>query len=370
MRLILLTTVLALLIALPALAAEKIAPLEIGAAAPPFSLPGVDGKTYTLDDFAESAVLAIVFTCNHCPTAQAYEDDFKQMAADYADQSVALVAISPNDPRAVRLDELGYTDLNDGFEDMKIRAADHEFNFPYLYDGETQEASRAYGPASTPHCFVFDQSRTLRYVGRVDNNEREGKATQFDLRNAIDALLAGEAVPVEKTPSMGCSTKWSDKRPTVTASLEKWAKEDVTVDVVDLEAVTKIVKNDTDNYRLINMWATWCGPCRVEFPDLIEIKRMYQTRNFELVTISVDVPEERATVLQFLKDHQASNRNLIAKSEDPYDLIEAVGLGWEGPLPYTALVAPGGEVVYTHTGLVDSLELKRAIVEQLGRTYK
>ena len=105
-------------------------PLELGAAAPDFALPGVDGKTYRLADFAAAKVLVCVFTCNHCPTAQAYEERLVQMHADFKDRGVAMVAISPNDPLAVRLDELGYTDVNDSLEDMKIRARDRGFAFP------------------------------------------------------------------------------------------------------------------------------------------------------------------------------------------------------------------------------------------------
>src|SRR5262249_49382189 len=107
--------------------------LEIGAPAPDFALPGVDDRTYRLSDFASARVLVVIFTCNHCPTAQAYEDRILKLHADYQDRGVALVAISPNDPRAVRLDELGYTDLGDSLDDMKLRARHRGFKFPYLY---------------------------------------------------------------------------------------------------------------------------------------------------------------------------------------------------------------------------------------------
>src|SRR5439155_10116491 len=138
----------------------------IGSAAPDFDLPGVDGKNHALKDFADAKVLVVVFTCNHCPTAQAYEARIKQLWADYHDKGVALVAINPNDPQAVRLDELGYSDLGDSFEDMKIRAKVKKFTFPYLNDGDTQQTARAYGVLATPHVFMFDPERKLRYVGR------------------------------------------------------------------------------------------------------------------------------------------------------------------------------------------------------------
>src|SRR5262249_22936609 len=145
--------------------------LPIGATAPDFRLPGVDGREYSLKDFADARVLVVVFTCNHCPTAQAYEDRIIRLHADYKDKGVALAAISPNDPKAVRLDELGYTDLSDSFEEMKLRAKDRKFAFPYLYDGETQKTSIAYGVLATPQVYIFDGERKLRYVGPIDNSD-------------------------------------------------------------------------------------------------------------------------------------------------------------------------------------------------------
>src|SRR5689334_23260625 len=179
---------------IPAVAADQPKTLDIGATAPDFKLPGVDGKTYTLADFADAKLLVIVFTCNHCPTAQAYEKRIKAIDADYKDKGVRLLAISPNDPKAIRLDELGYTDLSDSFDEMKIRAKEHDFKFPYLYDGETQATARAYGVVATPHVFIFDQQRMLRYVGRIDDSDVK-QVKSRDACNAIDALLAGKPVP-------------------------------------------------------------------------------------------------------------------------------------------------------------------------------
>ena len=128
--------------------------LPIGAEAPDFQLPGVDGKTYTLHDFDQAKVLVVIFTCNHCPTAQAYEKRIADLHADFKDKGVAVVAISPNNPAAVRLDELGYTDLGDSFEEMKIRAKDHKYTYPYLYDGEHAihgESLRRSGHAARLH---------------------------------------------------------------------------------------------------------------------------------------------------------------------------------------------------------------------------
>jgi len=352
-------------------APPKIKTLEIGATAPDFALPGVDGKVHRLADYDKAKVLVIVFTCNHCPTAQAYEKRIKKLVTDFKDKGVALVAISPNDAKAVRLDELGYTDLGDSLEDMKLRARDKQFNFPYLYDGDRQEVSKAYGPVTTPHVFVFDSRRKLRFVGRVDNNERQpDKVTSRDTRNAIEALLAGNPVPIEKTKTMGCSIKWSSKRDSVRQAFEKWAKEPVSLQQMDLAGVKKLIANDSDKLRLINVWSTRCGPCVIEFPQLVEINRMYRRRAFEMVSVNLDGPYARSAVQTFLRSKQASFTNMLYTGSDLYALIEAVDPDWPGAIPYTLLIKPGGEVLYRHLGMVDALELKRTIVEFLGRTYK
>lgn len=370
-RNILLAIVLVLTIAGLASGASKMPKtLELGHSAPDFNLPGVDGKNHKLADFAKAEVLVIVFTCNHCPTAQAYEQRIKKLAADYKTKGVAVVAISSNDPKAVRLDELGYSDMNDSLEDMKIRARRMKFNFPYLYDGENQKVSRAYGPVSTPHVFVFDKARKLRFVGRIDDSEKPQKVKVRDTRNAIDALLAGKEVPVKKTRTIGCSIKWSDKRQYVKKAFEKWAAEEVALKTIDAKGIKQIVKNDSGKLRLVNVWATWCGACVIEFDELVEINRMYRRRDFEMITISGDSPDKKAKALEFLKEKQASCVNYIFDSDDKYLLMESVDTESLGGMPYTLLIKPGGKIIYRHLGMIDPLELKTAIVEQLGRVYK
>jgi peroxiredoxin len=354
-------------LAVAAVAAEQapIQTLALGSKAPDFKLPGVDGRTYTLKDFARAKILVIVFTCNHCPTAQAYEERLKRLVREYKDKGVALVGISPNDPAGLRLDELGYTDLSDSFEEMKLRAKDRQFNFPYLFEGDRTGVSRAYGATATPHAFVFDAERKLRYVGRIDDSEREPLAKTYDLRNALDALLAGREAPVAQTRAFGCSIKWADKADSVKKFMDKLAAEPVGVEMADAEALRALRKNDSGKVRLVNFWATWCGPCITEFPELVTINRMYRRRAFELVTVSANFPDEKKEVLDFLQKNQASNRNLLFADTDKYKLMAAFDPQWNAALPYTMLIGPGGEVLYKVQGEMDPLAVKRAIVRTL-----
>jgi len=338
------------------------APLAIGSPAPDFRLPGVDGKTYSLDSFQNAKALAVIFTAVHCPTAEIYENRIKRLVADYAAKGVAFAVIQPNSPKGLRLDEMGYTDLGDSLEDMKVRANHRQFNFPFLYDGETQEVSRQYGPVATPHVFLFDADRKLRYQGRVDSNPREAYAKVPDARDALDAVLAGTPVPLEKTPTVGCSVKWLDKEAGHDAELQAIEREPVPLEKVDGKQIKALKRNATGKTLLVNFWATWCGPCVAEFPELQKTWRMYRKRPFELVTVSLNYPDEQKGVRGFLEKQHASTRNLLNALMDPYELMKAFDSEWDGAVPYSAVIGPDGKVLYTVKGPLDILKTRRIIL--------
>ena len=351
--------------------AQEVEPLAIGSKAPDFRLPGVDGAFHSLADYEEAKVLAIIFTCNHCPTAQAYEDRMIQLSEEYGPKGVQVIAISPNSPLGLLYEELGYSDLDDDFDDMVTRASYKGYNFPYLYDGDDHAASLQYGPAATPHAFVFDEERILRYVGRLDDSEKPGTANAEDIRGALDALLAGEEVPNAETKTFGCSTKWAWKTEYKVKVEKEWAEKEVGLEDVDEAGIGELMANNSDKMRLINIWATWCGPCVMEYPSFIEIHRMYQGRDFEFISLSADSPDQKEAALKFLKKSNSAVQNYIFEKDDKYALIEAVDPEWQGALPYTVLVAPGGEKLYAKQGIIDPLEIKRLIVEHpmIGRYY-
>ena len=364
----LLTLVLLSMMAAP-LCAESHPILALGSAAPPFSLPGVDGKIHKLSDYAASPVLVVVFTCDHCPVAQVYEQRIEKLYKEYGPRGVAVVAIQGNDPKALTIDELDSSDTSDTLAEMKIRVAWKHLHYPYLYDGATQSVARAYGPQATPHVFIFDRSRRLRYEGRFDDNFRIEKVTVQDARNAVDALLADKPVPVDHTAAFGCSTKWQEKEALREEAERKLNARPVTLDMVDAEGLKKLRANAGDTYTLVSFWATWCGSCVAEFADMQDTLRMYSDRGFNLVTVAANAPDEKGGVQKFLDRKHATSRNLLFASDDTATLQKAFDPHWESAVPYTVLLAPGGQVLFSTTGSVDMLELRRKILASVPAAY-
>jgi peroxiredoxin len=172
--------------------------LKIGSLAPEFNLPATDGKNYSLDAYKDKEAVIVVFSCNHCPYVQAYEDRMIAFQKDYA-MNLQIIAISSNE-------DVNYPE--DSFENMKARAELKKFNFPYLHD-ETQNIAKAYGATHTPEIFLFDKERKLVFHGKIDDNWKEPDSVQSHyLRNALDELLKGKQISVPETFTIGCTIKW------------------------------------------------------------------------------------------------------------------------------------------------------------------
>jgi len=366
--------------------AENVTPLAIGSPAPDFNLPGIDDKPHTLADYKKAEVLMVVFLSNHCPASHGCEPRLLKLLADHKGKGFDVVAINPNNPIGVRPDELGYSKYNDSFDEMKLYAKDAGFTFDYLYDGETQATAKAYGCLATPHIFIFDKERKLRYQGRFDDSryKDESTVTSHDARNAAEALLAGKPVPVAETKPYGCSTKWLTKKDLVKADDEKWAKADVMVETIDTAGVAALRKNDTKKVRMFNVWATWCGPCVEEFPELVKTSRKFGLRDFEFISISLDDPSNLKPVKAFLdkkgnalpgklkaslKEEGCTTNNYVFKGANNDELIQALDPEWKGPIPFTLLVAPGGKVIYRINDSVDGEKLRQTILDYMGDSY-
>jgi peroxiredoxin len=180
-------------IASGALAADK---LKIGDAGPTWTaLNGTDDKPHNLADYQDAKVVVVVFTCNHCPVAQAYQDRLVALQKDYQDKGVQVVAICVNKGAA------------DDLEHMKKRAEKAGFNFPYLYDS-SQKAGIDYGATCTPHAFVLDKDRKLAYMGAIDDNMNADKVEKKHLRAALDAILDGKQPETPTTRQFGCAIRY------------------------------------------------------------------------------------------------------------------------------------------------------------------
>ncbi|MCB1124537.1 MAG: redoxin domain-containing protein, partial [Verrucomicrobiae bacterium] len=366
---------------------EGFTTLEIGDSAPWFSLPGVDGKTYTLDDFKKPSVLMVLFTGTHCPTSHGIEERLQTLLDDLKNEDFGIVAINPNHSDGLRADEFGYTDYDETFEDSRRYAKDLGWKFPFLYDGYEQVAARAYGCLATPHVFIFDKDRKLRYNGRFDDSRYKDPATvqHPDARNAIEAMLAGKPVPVEVTRPHGCSTKWRERKEHVKEVDAKMAGVEARIEDIDAKGVAALVKNTEGKMRLINVWATWCAPCVEEFPDLVDIGVKFSMRDFELVTISLDSLSMKERARQFLNKQRAVPSNRIQKTLEEAgratnnyiytgasidDLAEALDPDWPGPIPFSILVDKDGKVVYRKLGKVDAEEVRLKVLESMGNYWE
>ena len=338
--------------------------LAIGSQAPAFDLLGIDGRRHTLDEY-HSPILAVVFISNHCPASQLYEGRIKAIARDYQDQGVQVVAIAPNGPDVIGPAALNYTDVDDSFESMKVRAEFREFNFPYLYDGETQAVAHQYGPKVTPHIFIFDAERKLRYEGRIDDRMQEAKSKVSDARNALDAMLAQKPVAVAHTAVFGCSTKWNEHLESAQAEMKEWNARPVSVETISLDGLRQLRASAPGKTLMINFWATWCAPCQTEYPALLETYLWYRSRDFEFVSVAMQEPAEQPAVLKFLQKQHSAVRNLMLDSDDVYAAMAAFDPAWESGVPFTIVIAADGKVLLRQQGEVNKLELRRKILGNL-----
>ena len=340
--------------------------LAIGSPAPDFNLPGIDGRSHTLGEYARAKILAIVFESNHCPVSQLYEGRIKDIDRDYRSRGVQIVGINPNNPKAVRINELDHSDMSDSLPEMKIRAEYRHFTWPYLYDGETQAVAAKFGAVSTPHIFIFDQERKLRYQGRIDDNMLWSAATTHEARDAIEALLAGKPVPVEATRAFGCSTKWLTKSGDVQAEWARIQAEPVTLEPAAAEDLKKLRANSTGKMLVVNFWSTKCPECVKGFYDLETSYRMYRIRDdYAYVAVSTDDPADRASVLKYLQEQYASAPNLQFATTDKSALQAAFGEKWNLNRPFMVIIQPDGRIIYRREGKVDTLEMRREVVRNL-----
>jgi glutathione peroxidase-family protein len=357
----------------PRIITERAHPtLSLNAKAPDFRLPGTDDRFYTLESFNDAAVLAVIFISNQCPTSQAYEDRIIELVDDYKDENVQIVGISPNSILTSTPEDLSYSELGDSFEEMKFRAREKNYNFPYLYDGDTQQATIRFGPTATPYAFVFDQNRKLKYSGRLDDSVLPGTSDSDDLRAAIDAVLLNVEILVPEKSVKGCPINWAWEIHRTEQANQSWENEPVFLNEINAEGISMLMQNSSGKLMLIDVWATWNKPSEPLYSELVDIYRTYRKRNLNFISVSIDSLQDRDRVLRFLNEKNSAGMNFIY-SDSEFNFIPAgvIDPEWDGLLPFAALAEPGGNIIFKMNDVSDTLEMRRAIVEhQLMGRYR
>jgi hypothetical protein len=277
---------------------------------------------------------------------------------------VGFVVINPNSEEALGpTGGGGYSDMSDSLEGIMVRVKYRHITYPYLYDGDTQSVTRAYGPHATPHIFVFDKERKLQYEGRIDDSPREPLIKSFDARNALDAVLAGKPVPVTHTASFGCSTKWINREQEA-AVRAKILAEPVTLNMATADDLKALRANQTDKTVVVYFWATWMQSSVDALPKMIETFHWFRGRKVDVVTVATNSPEDKVAVTKALQDAHAGTKNLLLASDHMEEMLRTFDSTWVTGVPFTVIIAPGGQVIYHEVGEIapEILAERRALL--------
>jgi thiol-disulfide isomerase/thioredoxin len=318
--------------------------LAIGGQLPSFQLMGVDGHVHKPEEWKSSSVFVVAFLCNHCTESQLYESRLNRLTQQYAGKGVSIVAIQASNPKAFTDEDLAWSDVGESLADMKERASFRNFHFPYLYDGDTGATATAFGAKVAPSIYIFDKERKLRYSGRIDSDAADGPGTKHEATDAIDALLAGKPVTSVDAPADAKT---------------------VDVALAPANVLTALRHNPTGKLLLVNFYATWCGPCITEFPDLMATNRMYRGRGLAFTTVSSNVPDEKPEVLKFLQKMHATTSNLLYGSDDTYAMQDAFDPNVGSAVPVTVFLSPKGDLLFDQQGEIDLMQIRRTILANL-----
>jgi thiol-disulfide isomerase/thioredoxin len=366
----------------------------IGSPAPDFELQDLSGQPHALKSY-RGKLTVITFLSARCPISNAYKDRVKAVAEDYAKQGVAFLGINAS--------------ADEPLDEVRAHAEQNQFNFTILKD-EGNVVADAYAAERTPKVYVIDAGGVLRYQGRIDNSHNPRLVKHNDLRAALDELLAGKPVSVASTQAMGCilkrtqdlaqsktakppvtkpvATKPAASKPAVTKSAAAKpttsaagkpavAKSTVSkpatnaaagpkVPLLKPEAFGELIKQSQGKVLVINFWATWCGPCVAEFPELVKLDLAYRDKGVRMVGITADDLEDlKPKVIPFLKEQKAEYENFLQDTDDPQQMVDVVMKDWPGVLPATFVYDKTGKLIWHRFGIIDREALTAEIEKAL-----
>ncbi|MFZ4627432.1 MAG: redoxin domain-containing protein [Blastocatellia bacterium] len=329
----------------------------IGERPPEFELTDLDGRSHRLSEYQGRPVL-LTFHSVRCPISRAYTERLRALAGDFRPpHALEMLAINAS--------------ADESDEEVRTRMREAGLPFPVLRDRGGLLAD-SYGVARTPHVFLLDERGYLRYQGRIDNSHQPRGVTRQDLREALGDILTGKPVRVAETVAMGCpivrtavpATEQGGKGGRAPAP----EKALPAVRLLKPEAYAPLLRESAGRVVVVNFWATWCGPCVAEFPELVRLDRELRERGVRFIGISADDPEDLQTkVIPFLRNQEASYPNFIQQVDDPQEMIDVVRKDWPGTLPATFVYDTNGRMVYTRLGIFDREVLRREIEKVLPR---
>ena len=333
---------------------------------PPFQLPGIDGRIYDSTEFNKSELLVIVFLSNHCRTSQIFQHRIIRLATEYRNKGLAVVAISPNDPEAILPDELSHSELGDTLPEMALRAKKLLYPFPYLYDGKTQEVAKAYGVRVTPHAFLFDKKRKLRYSGRIGDPKNPEREDRAELRIAVNSLIHGIEPAVVRGLVFGNSIKWIKDRVIAQKTRERFARESVYLKNANIRTLQFVRRNDSKLPKLIYVWSNKDKNNRQELLQLAAIHKIYRKRGLKLVTICVDGSDFTDVAKKLLSETQSSGTNYICPGTEISPVVDLRAEEGIETTPFLGLLTSEAKIFYRSKKGFEPLTIKRHIIEVIN----
>jgi peroxiredoxin len=313
----------------------------VGQPAPDFTLADLSGKTHSLKDY-RGKIVVVGFISARCPISNAYKDRIRAIADEYAKRGVTFLGVNSN--------------ADESIEEARAYAAKNRLDFTILKD-EGNVVADAYAAERTPKTYLIDGEGVVRYQGRIDNSQNPQMVKRDDLREALNEMLSGKPISVAETRALGCLIKRvQDAKaiPAVAPANTKAPQAEPKVGTLKPVDFAKFKDSAKGKVLVLNFWATWCGPCVAEFPELVALDAKYRDKGMKLVGITADEAEDvRPKVIPFIKKHQVKFDIIRQDTDDPEEMMSQITKDWNGVIPATFVYDKQGNLAYTRFGIID-----------------
>jgi peroxiredoxin len=322
-------------------AANGSATTAVGTPAPDFTLADLSGKSHALRDYRGKTVV-ISFISARCPISNAYKDRIRAISQDYSKRDVAFIGVNSN--------------ADESPEEMRAYAAKNNLDFTILKDKGNVVAD-AYAAERTPKVYVIDGEGVMRYQGRIDNSQNPSLVKRNDLREALNEMLAGKPISVADTKALGCLIKRvhdAKAAPAKISAKAAPAQNEPKIGTLKPVDFNKFKDSAKGKVLVLNFWATWCGPCVAEFPELVALDAKYRDKGVKLVGITADDPGDvKPKVIPFIKKQKVKFDIVLQDTDDPQEMMDKINKDWPGILPATFVYDKQGNLAYSKFGIID-----------------